>query len=138
MVLKELRLGKGWSQEHLAEISGLSVRTVQRIEKGEKPGIESMNSLASVLGISVSELIDVLDNEEQNTMVDDVIGKELSKRNREFVINLMAYVIVMFGFYALFSLFLGLDFITWVVGVAWGVGVAFHGLSLFIPTNKDT
>lgn len=138
MVLKELRLDKGWSQEHLAEITGLSVRTIQRIEKGEKAGIESMNSLASVFEVPVSELTDVLDNKEQETMSEDVIGKNLSKRNREFVINALAYVIVMFGFYALFSLFLGLNFITWVVGVAWGIAVAFHGLSLFIPINKDS
>jgi transcriptional regulator with XRE-family HTH domain len=138
MILKELRLKKGWSQEHLAEISGLSVRTIQRLEKGEKAGIESMNSLASVFEVPVSGLTDAIDNKEQEDMTEDVIGKNLSKRNREFVINALAYVIVMFGFYALFSLFLGLNFITWTVGVAWGVGVAFHGLSLFIPINKDT
>ena len=33
MAIKELRLEKGWSQEQLAELSNLSTRTIQRIEK---------------------------------------------------------------------------------------------------------
>ncbi len=34
---KSLRLARAWSQEQLAELSGLSVRTVQRIENGDQP-----------------------------------------------------------------------------------------------------
>ena len=33
--VKELRKRKGFSQEELAENSGLSLRTIQRIENGE-------------------------------------------------------------------------------------------------------
>ncbi len=32
MDLKKLRVEKGWSQEQLAEISGISARTIQRLE----------------------------------------------------------------------------------------------------------
>ena len=32
MHVQKLRLKKGWSQQQLADFSGLSVRTVQRIE----------------------------------------------------------------------------------------------------------
>jgi hypothetical protein len=35
--LRDLRLRRGWSQEHLAEASGVSVRTIQRIEGGQPP-----------------------------------------------------------------------------------------------------
>jgi len=31
--LKHLRESKAWSQSHLAEVAGLSLRTIQRIEK---------------------------------------------------------------------------------------------------------
>lgn len=34
MILKELRISRHFSQEQLAEMSGLNVRTIQRIEKG--------------------------------------------------------------------------------------------------------
>jgi transcriptional regulator with XRE-family HTH domain len=33
--IKELRIRKGLSQEKLAELSGLSIRTIQRIENAE-------------------------------------------------------------------------------------------------------
>lgn len=48
--VKELRLQKGYSQEELAEKSGLSLRTVQRIECGETvPREDSLKRLANVL-----------------------------------------------------------------------------------------
>ena len=34
MIVRKLRLQRGWSQEQLAEMSGLSTRTIQRIERG--------------------------------------------------------------------------------------------------------
>ena len=46
--VKQLRLDRHWSQEQLAEMSGLSVRTIQRIENGENAGLESLKSLAAV------------------------------------------------------------------------------------------
>lgn len=32
MIVRKLRLQRGWSQEQLATLTGLSVRTIQRIE----------------------------------------------------------------------------------------------------------
>ena len=46
MIIRKLRLKRGWSQEQLAGMSGLSVRTIQRIERGQGPGLESLKSLA--------------------------------------------------------------------------------------------
>lgn len=56
MRVKELRLARGWSQAQLAELSGLSVRTIQRIENGTNPGLESLKGLAAVFGVDVGEL----------------------------------------------------------------------------------
>ncbi|WBX72318.1 helix-turn-helix domain-containing protein [Tenacibaculum retecalamus] len=57
--VKELRNQKGISQEFLAEESGLSLRTIQRIEKGESnPTGESLKRLANALNVSPDELID--------------------------------------------------------------------------------
>ena len=49
--LKKLRLEYKWSQTQLAELSGLSLRTIQRIENGEKPSIESIKALSSLFEI---------------------------------------------------------------------------------------
>ena len=50
--LKTLRREKGWSQEVLAKASGLSVRTIQRIEADGKASAESTLSIASVYDLS--------------------------------------------------------------------------------------
>ena len=39
MNILTLRLEKGWSQEELAAHSGLSVRTIQRIENGQRASL---------------------------------------------------------------------------------------------------
>ena len=57
--VKELRNKKGMSQEFLAEESGLSLRTIQRIEKGESnPTGESLKRLSNALNVSPDDLID--------------------------------------------------------------------------------
>ena len=49
--MKSLRLEKRWSQEQLAQLSALNVRTIQRVEKGESIGTETLKSLAAVFEI---------------------------------------------------------------------------------------
>jgi transcriptional regulator with XRE-family HTH domain len=55
-MIKNLRISKGWSQEQLSQFSGLSVRTIQRIERGHNAGLESLKCIAAALDIDVSEL----------------------------------------------------------------------------------
>ncbi|ESP91452.1 helix-turn-helix domain-containing protein [Pseudoalteromonas luteoviolacea] len=54
--LKTLRKEKGWSQEVLAKATGLSVRTIQRIEADGKASAESTLALASVYELSPQAL----------------------------------------------------------------------------------
>jgi transcriptional regulator with XRE-family HTH domain len=58
--LKKMRLQRHWSQEQLAEMSRLSIRTIQRIETGENAGFESLKSLAAVFEI------DIIDSDKKN------------------------------------------------------------------------
>lgn len=53
--IKKMRLERHWSQEQLAEMSGLSIRTIQRIEKGENAGLESLKSLAAVFDTNIAD-----------------------------------------------------------------------------------
>lgn len=53
-----MRKEKGWSQEQLATISGLSERTIQRIEKGGECSLDSKMALASAFEVSPVELED--------------------------------------------------------------------------------
>lgn len=56
MIIQKLRLENGWSQQQLAEMSGLSTRTIQRIENGKTPSVESVKSLAAVFEVDFSTL----------------------------------------------------------------------------------
>jgi transcriptional regulator with XRE-family HTH domain len=70
--MKILRLNKHWSQEQLAQLSGLNVRTIQRVEKGESVGLETLKSLAAVFEITTDELIDAIENEKQTSQQEDL------------------------------------------------------------------
>ena len=56
MVLKPLRISRHLSQEQLAEMSGLSVRTIQRIESGRTPSVESLKCIAAALDVDIETL----------------------------------------------------------------------------------
>ena len=57
--IKELRSRKGYSQEELSERTGLSLRTIQRIENGETdPRGDSLKRLAAVFEVSPDEIVD--------------------------------------------------------------------------------
>ena len=56
MLVQKLRLQRGWSQEQLAELSGLSVRTIQRLERGQVASIESLKALAAAFEIGYDAL----------------------------------------------------------------------------------
>ena len=66
MIVKKLREKKGWSQEQLAEFSGLSLRTIQRVEAGNRASMETLKSLAATLEVDMSKLTEnvvVIDKE---------------------------------------------------------------------------
>jgi DNA-binding XRE family transcriptional regulator len=54
--VRALRSGKAWSQEHLAECAGVSLRTVQRVEADGGASHETVMALASALGVTPAEL----------------------------------------------------------------------------------
>jgi transcriptional regulator with XRE-family HTH domain len=59
--LKKLRTNNGWSQERLSEISGVSLRTIQRIEGGHASSLETQLALANAFDISPGDLVAVTD-----------------------------------------------------------------------------
>jgi transcriptional regulator with XRE-family HTH domain len=56
MLVQKLRLQHGWSQEQLADLSGVSVRTIQRIEQGKPASAESLKNLGAVLDVPFQNL----------------------------------------------------------------------------------
>jgi len=81
--IKKMRLEHHWSQEQLAEMSGLNVRTIQRIENGENAGLESLKALGAVFEV------DIVDSDKK---------KEIAqvRKEEEYIQNIK-------GFYKLFA-----------------------------------
>ena len=52
-----LRGKRGWSQEELAQASGLSARTIQRLEAGAEASMETRKALAAAFDLSLEELV---------------------------------------------------------------------------------
>ncbi len=57
MDVRDARLARGWSQEELAARSGVSVRTIQRIENGGRPGLGTARLLAEALDVTIAEVV---------------------------------------------------------------------------------
>ncbi|TQV88523.1 helix-turn-helix transcriptional regulator [Aliikangiella coralliicola] len=54
--IKQLRHSRGWTQQHLAEICGVSLRTIQRVEKSGAASKETVSALASVFELGLQDL----------------------------------------------------------------------------------
>ena len=76
--IKKMRLERHWSQEQLAEMSGLNIRTIQRIENGENAGLESLKSLAAVFEINITD-------SDKTQEIEQIRKKE------EYIQNLMGF-----------------------------------------------
>lgn len=87
MSVQKHRLERGWSQEQLAQHSGLSVRTIQRIEKGKKASLETLKCLAAAFDTTIADLI--REPEMPNTDVSaDPLAAAQEKDAVEYVKNL--------------------------------------------------
>ena len=57
--LKEYRKQKGWTQQKLAEKTGLSFNTITKIEQGigDSPTLKTLIKLADALSVGLDELV---------------------------------------------------------------------------------
>jgi transcriptional regulator with XRE-family HTH domain len=132
MLVQKLRLQRGWSQQQLAELSGLNVRTIQRIEKGQEPSVESLKSLAAVFNVEFSTLkgqgMDNVISESQSA--EEILAFNQVRKLKGFYIHLAQYVLVV----ALLAVINALTtsnrwWVQWVI-MGWGIGVFFHWLQI--------
>lgn len=84
MIIRKLRLKRGWSQEQFAEMSGLSVRTIQRSERGQSISVESLKALAAVFEIDVTKLTEDADmtNSTDEISTEEKKGNATSQGNK--------------------------------------------------------
>lgn len=131
MSIKEKRLERGWTQAQLAEFSGLSQRTIQRLEKGSPATIETLKCLAAVFEVEIAEL--GLNETLDETQLNDDEKAELKniRAIRHFVVELVAYLVVvplicLAGYVNGGSMRNGLG-----LAVGWGFWLAYSAIDLF-------
>ena len=140
MNIQKLRLQRGWSQQQLAELSGLSSRTIQRIENGQPASAESLKSRASVFEIDFTTLTSEPDMSATATATATAAtqaqqAEQLAlakvRRIRGFYIHLAQYVVVI-------TVLAVINLVThpsklWFFwpALGWGIGVLAHAAATF-------
>jgi transcriptional regulator with XRE-family HTH domain len=132
MIVRKLRLKRAWSQEQLAQFSGLNIRTIQRIERGQKAGLESLKSLAAVFEVELNELLPEENmnssdkfSEEENRVIEHV------KDIKGFYSHLINYTVVVMGLFLINFLTSPGYYWAWWAALGWGIGLISHGISVF-------
>lgn len=136
MLIQKLRLQRGWSQEQLATISGLSARTIQRIERGQTPSLETLKALAAIFEIDVSQLTeqdqkDMPITATNITEAEETVAFARVRRIKAFYLHIVKYVVVI-AFLTVINLVTGPQYL-WVVwpALGWGIALIGRGLSAF-------
>ncbi|KQM33403.1 XRE family transcriptional regulator [Rhizobium sp. Leaf68] len=136
MLVQKLRLQRGWSQEQLAIVSGLSVRTIQRIERGQSASLETLATLASVFEIDVSQLTVEKETDMQSTAVgsreaEEALAFERVRKIKKFYLHVAQYVLVI-------AMLVVINLVTsphyfWAIwpALGWGVALAMNGMTTF-------
>lgn len=86
--LKSLRELQNITQEELSEKSGISVRTIQRIESGKDPKGYTLRALAKVLDVKEIDLLN------QGTKEENIISEEKKETGEPIVMNYSSLKII--------------------------------------------
>ncbi|MGC4060870.1 MAG: helix-turn-helix domain-containing protein [Aquabacterium sp.] len=138
MLIQKLRLQRGWSQQQLADLSGLSTRTIQRIENGHQASVESLKSLAAVFETDFNDLQGntgmsdtTLQPAPTASSTHELLAFRRVRRKRSFFMHCIQFAVVMAGLFAINLLQPTHHW--WVIWPAfgWGMGLLAHGLSTF-------
>ena len=133
LLIQKLRLQRGWSQEQLAELTGLSVRTIQRVERGQNPSAESLKAIAAVLDVDFGALREAHMTSAVNPTVsaDEALALAKVRKIKCFYIHVIQYVLII-GFLAVVNVFAdpGRLWVAWAA-IPWALILALHGLQVF-------
>lgn len=132
MLIQKLRLQRGWSQEQLAEVSGLSVRTIQRLERGQPGSLESMKALSAVFETDLDRLKEpTMDAPRSDLRPDEALALAHVRKVKSFYVHLTQYLIVI-PILAVVNL-TSYPYYLWFVwpALGWGLGLLAHGATVF-------
>ena len=137
MIIRKLRLQRGWSQEQVAHMTDLSVRTIQRAERGKSISVESLKSLAAVFDVDLSHLHQPEHSKEDELMKEENMtweeqrALEYVRDVKGFYSHLLTFALVMPVIFIMNYLLTPHYIWAWWSFLGWGIGLASHGLSVF-------
>jgi transcriptional regulator with XRE-family HTH domain len=70
--IAELRRARGWTQERLSAVSGVAVRTIQRLESGKDANAETLTLIANALDVPVNDLFVRVETDDFSATVDSL------------------------------------------------------------------
>ena len=120
MLLKQLRVQKGWSQETLAEKSKISVRTIQRIENGKRANLETLKDIAYALDVEVNTLTK-----------DNKLIVTLNKEKKSFISSLIYFAVVMLSLMVISVTSTESEDWVWWIFLGGSLYLLFEGLEVF-------
>ena len=140
MLIQKLRLQHGWSQEQLAELAGVNVRTIQRLEQGKPAATETLKSLGAVLNVPFQELrINKMNSTESNDdlqmlsqqlKIDETLALQYARKLRGFYVHIVQYCGVITVMAVINYFTSDYPWVLWIV-FGWGTGLIVHGLKVF-------
>lgn len=135
MHLRRLRLEKGWSQEQLADMAGISTRTLQRIERGANANPETLKCLAAVLETDFRKLQEDTLMSDTKQQIREQAALQHVRDIKGFYEHLFTYLIAT-TLLAIINLVFSPDYFWagWTY-LGWGIGVLIHGLNVFEVVN---
>lgn len=92
--LKKIREKQNLTQEELAEKSGLSVRTIQRIEAGTEPKGYTLKTLASSLDVSENDLLTPVIAIDESVVDNPIVEEAILEIENEPIENLTLIKII--------------------------------------------
>ena len=135
MLVRTLRLQRGWSQDQLAELTGLSIRTIQRIERGKPAGLETQKALAAVFDIPLTELtlepnVNTTANKTEQTN-EEQQALEYVRDLKNFYTNIATYMVVIPFLFILNHITSPGSYWAWWPALGWGFGLLMQGINAF-------
>jgi len=133
VIVRKLRLQRGWSQDQLAELTGLSVRSIQRFERGEMPGLESRKALAAVYEVDFETFSggDAMHGNNAHISQRETDALEHVRDIKAFYSQLATYLVVIPGLFLINALTgSGYWWAAWPA-LGWGIGLCLQALTVF-------
>lgn len=95
-----MRKNAGWTQERLCEHSGVTVRTIQRLEAGHETSLETLSRVADALQVDVRDLFVTTEGDGWAAAIDGLDYRRAQERRRRSTLTIVGWALIAIGLLA--------------------------------------